>query len=306
MSLKLGKLKLKNKGVLAPMLDYTNLAFRQLCNKNNCGLLYTEMVHISHILNKPASEIEIKTKDEDYLVSLQLVGDFTKRKETREAFEIVEKINDFDIIDFNLGCPSQKIIAGKSGAILLDHIDAVSKTLKEIKEISSKPITVKIRLGYKKDNSTEILKKLEWAGVDAIAIHARLGVDDYSIPSNYNKVINLAKETSLPIIYNGDINLENATMFKEIDDFLGLMVGRNALTNPSIFCELANKKQRELTDNINDYLKFSIKYNNSIINQKLLLLQMLSGFKGARQLRVKLTTIKTQEEINDFCSNLQF
>lgn len=300
MSLKLGKIKLKNKGILAPMLEYTNLSFRQLCAKNNCALAYTEMIHTSYILNSPIDEIKNKTKDEDYPVSLQLVGDFTNTKETIDAFTKVQDIEDYDIIDFNLGCPSPKIAAGKGGAILLKDISKVSKTLKEIKEISNKPITAKIRLGYDKDNSKDILNKLELSGIDALAIHGRLGVSDYSIPSDYKKVISLAKETSLPIIYNGDITLETSDSFKGIDEFSGLMVGRDAVRNPSIFSKIAGIKQKTIQENISLFLKISKKYNNSIINQKLVLLQMLAGFSGARQLRAKLTTLKTQKELDLF------
>lgn len=299
MGFKIGKITLKNKGVLAPMLEYTNLPFRHLCAKNNCALTYTEMVHTQHILNK-SKEIEIKTKDEDYPVSLQLVGDFTNTKETLSAFEIVEKIKGFDIIDFNLGCPSLKIISGKSGVVLLDHISEVSKTLKEVKDISKKPITAKIRLGYKKNDAVNLVKKLEPSGIDAIAIHARLGITGYSTPADYKEVVALTKLTELPIIYNGDITLDNFSKFNEIDEFSGLMVGRSALNNPAIFSAFANKKQKTIKENISLFLKLSKKYNNTIISQKLVLLQMLSGFKGARQLRAKLTQLKTQEEINDF------
>lgn len=300
MNLKLGSTTIRNKGILAPMLEYTNFSFRHLCANNDCAWGYTEMIHTSYILNSSIEEIENKTKDEDYPVSLQLVGDFTNTKETVKAFLKIQEIKAYDVIDFNLGCPSPKIAAGKGGAVLLNNISEVSNTLKEIKEISNKPITAKIRFGYDKDSSKDILKKLEWSGIDALAIHGRLGIQDYSSPSDYKKVISLAKETSLPIIYNGDITLETVDFFKTVDEFSGLMIGREALKNPQIFSKIAETKQKTTEENISLFLKISKKYNNSIINQKLVLLQLLSGFKGVRQLRAKLTTLKTQEEIDSF------
>jgi len=297
MAIKIGKIKLKNKGILAPMLEYTNLSFRQLCAKNYCALLYTEMIHINHILNN--SSVVFDTKDEDYPLSLQLVGDFTNRKLTISAVNIIEKTKGYDIIDFNLGCPSPKIAAGKAGATLLQRMDCVSKTLKEIKETTTKPITAKIRLGYDFDNSLEIIKKLEWSGIDAVAIHGRLAIQDYFVPSDYNKVISLTKETALPIIYNGDISLNNHFMFENIDSFLALMIGRAALTSPSIFCNIANKKQCSLKENLIDFYKISKKHRNPLINQKLVLLKMISGFKGSRQLRAKISSVKKEEELFD-------
>ncbi|MFA5745302.1 MAG: tRNA-dihydrouridine synthase family protein [archaeon] len=296
--LKIGKISIKNKGILAPMLEYTNLSFRQLCAENGCELCYTEMVHINHIVSQPLDTIpELITKDEDYPTTLQLVGDFTNLKLTREAFEKVELL-DFDIIDFNLGCPSPKIAAGNSGASLLDNIKKVAKTIKEIKENNNKPITAKVRLGYKQNNISEIVNSLEKANIDAIAIHGRLGIENYSVKSNYFLVEEIAKTTSIPVIYNGDITAENYSKFKGIDVFAGLMVGRSALNDPSIFSLISEKTQKTKQENLKQFIKLAKKYNLEVKNQKSNLLQMVSGFSGARELRAKLAIAKTQEEID--------
>jgi tRNA-dihydrouridine synthase B len=296
---KIGKITIKNKAILAPMLEYTNLSFRRLCVENGCALPYTEMVHINHILNQPLENIpELNTKDEDYPVSLQLVGDFRDSKKTKEAFEKIEKLP-FKIIDFNLGCPSPKIEAGKSGAFLLDDIAEVSKTLKDIKFQTDKQITAKVRLGTEKNNIFEISKTLESANIDAIAIHGRLKTQGYKTPSDYKAVEKIAKDLSVPVIYNGDITKDNYSMFRDIDVFSGLMVGRSALTNPSIFSLIANKKQKTIEENIKLFLELSKKYNLSIKYQKNNLLQLVSGFSGSKRLREKLSIAKTQEDIDN-------
>ncbi len=101
--------------------------FRHLCKGNHCSLLYTKMVHTNHILNKRLSEIsELEAKDENYPVSLQLVGNFTYKKTTVSAFEKIEK-RSFKRIDFNLGCPSPKAAADKSGSFLRDDISVFQK-----------------------------------------------------------------------------------------------------------------------------------------------------------------------------------
>lgn len=289
----------KNKGVLAPMLDYTNLSFRHLCVRNACAWCYTEMVHINHILNQPLENIpELQTKDEDYFVSLQLVGDFTNSKKTIEAFKKIEA-TPYKIIDFNLGCPSPKIEAGKSGAFLLDDIVEVSKTLKEIKSQTDKQITAKVRLGTNKNNIFEIAKSLENANIDAIAIHGRLKMQGYKFPSDYKAVERVAKELSIPVIYNGDITKDNYLLFKDINVFSGLMVGRSALNDPSIFSLIAEKKQKTIEENLKLFLKLSKKYNLSVKSQKNNLLQLVSGFSGSKRLREKISIAKTQEDIDN-------
>ena len=296
-SFKIGKVIIRNKGILAPMLEYTNLSFRRLCSENGCALPYTEMVHINHILNTPLEEIpELKTKDEDYPVSLQLVGDFTNLTKTKEAFKKIESLS-FKIIDFNLGCPSPKIEAGRSGAFLLDDIDKVSKTLKEIKSETDKSITAKVRLGSTKNNISVIAKSLENAKVDAIAIHGRLKTQGYNTPSDYKAVEKIARDLSIPVIYNGDISLNNYKMFNDIDVFSGLMVGRTALNNPEIFSLISDKKPKTREENIKLFIKLSKKYNQEIKYQKNNLLQLVSGFSGSKRLREKLSTAKTKEDI---------
>jgi len=280
------------------MLEYTNLVFRHLCYRNNCALLYTEMVHINHILNKPINNIpELQTKDENYPVSLQLVGDFTDKQKTISAFTKIEKL-DFDIIDFNLGCPSPKIEAGKSGAFLLDHIDVVSKTIKEISEISTKPITAKVRLGKLKSNINQIAKELEKANISAIAIHGRTGCQGYKFPSDYKEVERVSKDLSIPVIYNGDITKDNLSIFKDIDVFSGLMIGRSALNDPSIFSLIADKPLRTKEENISDFIGISRKYKLDLRYQKNNLLQLVSGFNGSSRLREKISVLKTQEELD--------
>ncbi len=304
MPLKIGNVTFRNKGVLAPMLDYTNYSFRELCSKNHCALAYTEMQHISFVQNTGLDLLLNTLKKPSCHVSLQLVGDFTNQQSILSTLSRVFELKGFDILDFNLGCPSPNLISGNCGAILLDSIDKVSETLKVVKGISSKPVTAKIRLGYRFDNSFEILKKLELSGIDAVAVHGRLGVDDYSTPSNYKKVQQLARSTSLPVIYNGDINLTNIAIFKEIDEFSLLMVGRQALNNPSIFSMISGNKQRNAKENIMDFLRISRKSQNPLASQKLVLQQLVSGFAGARQFRAKLSLLKTQEELDALVSKL--
>lgn len=302
MKLKIGKVAIKNKGVLAPMLEYTNLSFRHLCAKNDCALCYTEMAHINHILNVSLDKIpELKTKDEDYPTSLQLVGDFTNSKQTIEAFKRIENL-DFKFIDFNLGCPSPKIDAGKSGVFLLDHIDAVSKTLKEISDFSKKPITAKVRLGKQENDIYKIANALEKANISAIAIHGRTGYQGYKTPADYKAVEIVAKDLAIPVIYNGDINLDNYSVFKDIDVFSGLMIGRTSLSNPEIFSLIADKKPKTKEENIKVFIGFSKKHHQDLKYQKNNLLQLVSGFKGSSKLRAKISIAKTQEEIDSIIS----
>ncbi len=42
--MQIGNLRLKNNVFLAPMAGVTDIAFRELCIEQGCGLVYTEMI----------------------------------------------------------------------------------------------------------------------------------------------------------------------------------------------------------------------------------------------------------------------
>ena len=51
MVLKIGKIKLKNPLILAPMVDVTDLSYRLICRKCAAALCFTEMVYVDAALH---------------------------------------------------------------------------------------------------------------------------------------------------------------------------------------------------------------------------------------------------------------
>ena len=302
---KIKNIPIRKKAVLAPMLEFTNLPFRLLAKEYGAGLTYTEMIHVPYLLNKDLSEISIlKSTIEDTPTAVQLVGDFTK-KETITAAHLLDKSKSFDIIDFNFGCPSQKVMAGNAGSKLLKDISKVIPIIKEIKETTSKPITVKTRIGYKQNNIDEIINKFEKANIDAIAIHARASDEFYNIKSNSNLIRKLILKTSTPIIYNGDINENN---FKEFLDFPEIMIGRAALGNLFIFKQINNflktgdllkKNELEGVEELKKYLELCDKYNYDWLHIKKTIIPFIHGFEGASNLRNSLSKITSNKQFKE-------
>jgi len=50
--MRIGNVRLKNNLFLAPMVDVTDLAFRELCRKQGAGMAYTEMIYVDAILHE--------------------------------------------------------------------------------------------------------------------------------------------------------------------------------------------------------------------------------------------------------------
>jgi len=307
---KIGNIPIHKKGVFAPLLDYSTLPYRLLVREHNCDLCYTEMVHTYHITSLDSSlfnkEELLMSASEDKTTSLQLVGDFTNKKTTLDAAHIIDKYKSFNIIDLNLGCPSERIIAGKSGSAHLKDITKIISIIKELKETCSKPITVKTRLGYSKNEINFIYSELLKTGIDAIAIHARTAKNNYSIPSSPDIVRDLIKESPVPIIYNGDVNEKN---YQDYLDFPALMVGRGALGFPQIF-DLIDGKKKEIKINeriktLNEYITLCKKHPISFTKVKIAALLFIKEIPGSTVIRNKISQSKSIEEILEITKKIE-
>ncbi|WP_349406911.1 tRNA-dihydrouridine synthase, partial [Clostridium perfringens] len=71
----------------------------------------------------------------------------------------------------NMGCPAPKIVKNGEGSALMKNPELAEQIVREIKEVSSKPVTVKFRKGFDEDNinAVQFALALEEAGADAIA-----------------------------------------------------------------------------------------------------------------------------------------
>jgi len=305
---KINKVPIRHRGILAPMLDFSTLPFRLLCKDYKCGLTYTEMIHVSFINNQSGLLVNkdiFRSVKDDYPTSIQLVGDFTKRKEALSAVHLIDAHKNYKIIDLNFGCPSDKITVGNSGSALLKDISKVIPIIKEIKDTCKKPITVKTRLGYSKNEIDLISKELFKTGIDALAIHGRRTIDNYSILSDISSIKKINKTSPVPIIYNGDVTSHNLSRF---DDFLGIMVGRGALGNPQIFSQIDNYSNNkpfseptldDRLDSLMSFFKFCKQHPIMYPKLKIMVLAFFKGVSGASKIRDLISSCKSEDEILD-------
>jgi tRNA-dihydrouridine synthase B len=301
---KIKNISIKNKGVLAPMQEYTHLPFRLLCKKYSAGLLFTEMVSTRHVLEfkDDLFSLDLLTSSlDDTPTAVQLFGDFKDKKNTLESIHLLDKYNSFDIIDLNLGCPSLKIINSKSGSYNLKQIDAILPIIKEAVETTKKPITIKTRLGFNKNEIEKISSNLIKTGISALSIHGRLACENYSVNSRIDIVRKIKNNYQIPIIYNGDVSFENLESFSDFD---GVMVGRAALGNPFIFKQIdsfykkgvALEKQNNFSE-LSLFLEFVKKHPISFSKLKVSLIPFFKGKEGSSKIRDEIAKSKNLDEI---------
>lgn len=301
--------KLSGRLVLAPMHNVTNIAFRLMCKKYGAVLVSTELLSANAIARKNKAAMKnAKTCELERPVCAQIFSNNTENMV--KAAKVLEK--ECDIIDINLGCPSDKIIKQGSGGALLKRKNKLFEIVSGVVKNIDIPVTVKIRSGFDKQsiNAVEIAQICEQAGASAITIHARTVEQGYSGKADLNLIKKVKQAVKITVIGNGDVfaGQDAERMFKETGcDYI--MIGRGAIGNPHVFEEInhfletGEEIRQAKEERIKDYFEYIELAKKLDIfelkDAKIKAQEFTKGFPGSARLRQGLNRVKTMEEIKE-------
>lgn len=233
---KIRDIEIKNKIVLAPMAGINNKAFLKTAKEFGAGLVVTEMISDKGIEHRNKKTLEMMDfEGVPHPLSMQIFGGEVET--LVQAAKYVEANTVADIIDINMGCPVPKVTKNDAGSRLLLDPDKVYDVVKAVTSAISKPLTVKIRIGWDDDHlfAVENAKAIEAAGGSAVSMHARTKAQAYTgnAQDNWHWLQKLTENVKIPVIGNGDVHTpEDAKKMIDETGVTAVMVGRAALGNP--------------------------------------------------------------------------
>ncbi len=225
----IGNVCIKNNVFLAPMAGVTDKPFRIICKDFGAGLVYTEMASSRAIFyNDSKTKKLLDIENEKKPVAVQIFGN--NPEIMGEATKYVTTFA--DIIDINMGCPAPKVVKNGDGSKLLTNLDLLGKIVENVVANSTVPVTVKIRIGFEKENivGVQAAKIIEQAGAEAITVHGRTREQYYSGKVNLDEIARIKENVKIPVIGNGDIrNKKDAKLMFDYTKVDGIMIGRASL-----------------------------------------------------------------------------
>ena len=294
---------MSRKFCVAPMMNWTDRHCRSFMRLiSDTAVFYTEMITSGALLYGDA-DYHLQMDRDESPVALQLGG--SDPKELAKCSNLVDKY-DYSEINLNCGCPSDRVQNGMFGAVMMKNAKLTAECVSSLLNSSQLPITVKHRIGVDDFDSYEFLcdfiGTVSDVGCKTFIIHARKAwlqglspKQNREIPKlNYNRVYQLKNDfPDLEIVINGGISsIEDSINHLKVLD--GVMVGREAYTNPYLLAEVDQKiygqdkpmiKREEIAEKFCEYIDNEMSKGTKLHSMTRHMLGLFRGVKGAKQFR---------------------
>jgi len=337
--LKLGSIELPTDLLLAPLMDVTTPSFRQLiCDLGGVGLVVTPMVFVQQIALAPKTVLpHLEHIENQSPASVQIVASGRNEEHIKKAIDFLSSFQ-FDILDINGGCPATHTMkSGGGGALLRDFnregdISRFQKIIESAIKFSSRPVSVKTRLGYEKeDEILEISKMIEKCGAEFLTIHGRTVKQKYHGEINFDIIRQVKNQVEIPIVGNGDVvDYDSYINMKEKTGCDAVMIGRAVMSDPLIFNKIWKQQKSSKNDNefppfterhsIEEIRQYLLKNNNFIesssqfwntdrfklAEMRRLAIWFIKGIRGYKKVREKLSKFNDIHELKSYIFSKSF
>jgi tRNA-dihydrouridine synthase A len=289
------------------MMDHTDRHcryFLRLISRH--VLLYSEMITTGAIIHGDP-DTHLAYSPREHPLALQIGG--SDPAELARCARIAEDMG-YDEVNFNVGCPSNRVQSGRFGACLMAEPGRVADCVAAMASEVGIPVTVKTRTGIDdRDSHDELvtfIDRVRKAGCSTFIIHARKAwLNGLSPKQNllipplqYDSVYQLKKDfPDLEIIINGGFSTldQIKAQYDRVD---GVMIGRAAYHNPYLLAEVDRKifldnhpvpRRHEILEEFTDYIRQTMGQGVHLNRMTRHILGLFQGEPGARFFRRTLS-----------------
>ena len=319
------------------MADVTDAAFRRIIAKcGKPDVMWTEFVSVDGLCSVGRKKLlpDLWYTEAERPIVAQIFG--CNPENFYKTALLIQEL-EFDGIDINMGCPMKNIEHQHAGATLMKDSQLALKIVRETKRGAGKlPVSVKTRLGYSKIDLDWIRAILETEPA-ALTVHLRTRKEMSKVPAHWDVVPEIVSLNATlfgaakrrPIILgNGDVR-DVIDAQKKVAEYGcdGVMIGRGIFGNPWLFAGAdvsgtplslplyAQTLQGHVTHVPDGYTRISLNERLRVMLEHTYLFEELfagiknfdimkkhykayvNGFDGAKELRVRLMTCKTAQEV---------
>ena len=297
--------------VLAPMEGVTDIIFRQvIASAGRPDLFFTEFTNVSSYASEKGrhnalERLEVAPTDSPIIA--QIWGKTPEH--FSECAKALESLG-FSGVDINFGCPDKHVNKTGGGAAMIKTPELAVECLKNAKNSTNLPVSVKTRLGWSDPNEFKTwLPTLLNEHTAALTVHLRTKKEMSKVPAHYElipEIVSLRNEISpkTKLIINGDIKdrthaLQLHEQYPEVD---GFMIGRGVFENPYCFTDHEPTKD-ELMALLKKHLElfedYSKKHHISYEPLKHFFKIYVNNFPGAKELRARLMETHSVSEARE-------
>ena len=212
-----------------------------------------------------------------------------------------------------MGCPVPKVVNNGEGSALMKDPALVRKIVTGMVKAVKKPVTVKIRKGFKR-------RVGECCGDCKDSRGLRCGCDCgawknaaqfYSGKADWDIIRQVKEAVSIPVIGNGDVvDAASAEALVEQTGCDGIMIGRGAEGNPWIFKQilhyretgetLAKPTQHEVKEMMLRHARMQVEYKGGAIGIREMRKHVAwytAGFPHSAKLRAAINQVESLQEL---------
>ena len=287
---------------VAPMMDWTDRHcrfFHRILAPS--ALLYSEMVTTGAILHGDLERL-LSFSESEHPLALQLGG--SEPADLAQCARIGKRWN-YDEINLNVGCPSDRVQRGRFGACLMLEPEWVKDCVSAMLEAVDIPVTVKTRIGVDDCDSyswfSDFVNCVAESACSVFIIHARKAWLSGLSPRQNREIPELRQEwvyrlkqerPDLTIILNGGVlTADQAQMHVQKVD--GVMLGRAAYQTPWVLAQTHKQlfSGAGITDResavlaMTEYMREQVQLGVPVKNISRHMLGLFQGLPGARHWR---------------------